>query len=190
MASNFQSSFIPKEPMTEDKVFAKKKTGVFGVLAVSLFIISIIAAGAVYFYKGVVNGEIQGLESQMAAAEKSIDTKSINEMSQFAKKLQMTKDIVAKHRVVSGFLNYLSSTTVSTVQFTDFSYGDSKDGGLAVSLKGTTNSYASVALQESVFSKTKYFKTISFSGLNLNQNGTVSFDVKIDVDKQISTYAP
>lgn len=189
MAPNFQSSFIPKEPITEE-VFKKKKAGLFGVLAVSLFITSIIVSIAMYVYKGIVKGEIQNLQSQLAESEKNIDKKTIDEMSQFGKKLNAAKSIVFRHQVISNFLDTLASSTVSSVQFTDFSYSNLKEGSLSVTLKGKATSYASVALQENVFSKNKYFKSVLFSNLTLADKGLVSFDLAILVDPQISVYSP
>jgi hypothetical protein len=190
MAPNFQSSFIPKEPMTEETVFKKKKAGILGVAVVTLFIISIIGAVGMYVYKGMVNSDIQNLESQLALAEKGIDKKSINDMSNFSKKLDTVNNIITKHQVISGFLNNLSSSTVSSVQFIEFGYGDLKGSSLTVSLKGKANSYSAVALQESIFSKNKYFGSMSFSNLNLTSDGMVSFDLTIIVDQKISEYAP
>jgi hypothetical protein len=190
MAPNFQSSFIPKEPMTEDKVFKPKKAGILGVAAVSIFIISILGAIGMYVYEGMIKSEIQSLESQLATAEKGIDKKTINDMTEFGNKLQAVGSIISKHEVISGFLNSLASSTVSTVQFTDFSYGDMKSGSLTISLKGKANSYAAVALQEKIFSQEKYFSSLAFSNLNLTDKGMVSFDLVISVEQKISVYAP
>ncbi len=189
MASDFQSSFIPKDPITEE-VFKKKKAGVLGVLAVSLFVTSIILSVAMYFYKGIIKSDIQNLQSQLAESEKNIDKKTINDMSQFGKKLDTAKSIVLRHQVISNFLEALSSSTVSSVQFIDFSYSNLKEGELTVNLKGKATSYAGVALQENVFSKNKYFKSILFSNLTLADKGLVSFDLAISVDPQISVYSP
>jgi hypothetical protein len=188
MASNFQSSFIPKDPMIESQVFKKKKTGFVGILAISLFITSIIISGGVYFYKIMLKSEIQSLESQLSDAEKNIDKKTISEMTLFAQKLQITKSILVKHQVVSNFLKELSSSTISSVQFTDFNYGEIKNNVLMVSLKGKAANYASVALQENVLSQNKYFKSVEVSGLSLNDKGFVAFDFNIAVDPQISLY--
>lgn len=189
MSPNFQSSFIPKEPITEE-VFKKKKAGFIGVLAVSLFISSIVIAVGMYIYEGIVEDDIKNLELQLAEAEKSIDKQAINEISQFSKKLTLAKSIVAKHQVVSKFLDTLASSTVSSIQFTDFSYGALKEGQLAVSLKGKAASYASIALQEEVFLREKNFKTVTFANLTLADRGLVSFDLNILIDPQIVSYAP
>jgi hypothetical protein len=189
MPPNFQSSFIPKEPMTEE-VFKRKKAGMLGTLLVSLFIFSIILSVALYVYKGILKNDIQNLQSQLAEAEEGIDKKTINEMSQFGKKLDTAKSIVLRHQVISNFFDSLASSTVSSVQFTDFSYGNLEKDKLSVTLRGMATSYASVALQENVLSQNKYFKSILFSNLDLAEKGMVSFDLAISVDPQISAYAP
>jgi hypothetical protein len=189
MAADFQSSFIPKGPVTQ-QVFKKKKTGFVGYLIILIFILSIVGAVGVYLYKGMVQTEVQNLEAQLAEAEKNIDKQTINEMVQFDKKLGLIQNIVSKHKIISSFLATLASSTVTTVQFTEFSYGSLKEGELSISLKGNTTDYASVALQESVFSQNKYFKSLTFSNLNLSTGGKVNFDVAIAVDPKIAVYVP
>jgi len=188
MAPNFQSSFIPKEPATKE-IFVKKKAGIFGILAVSLFFASIIIAVGLFFYKGIIKNDIQSLESQLSVSEKNIDKKTIDDMYKFSQKLDVVKSIVAKHQVVSNFLDALSSSTVSSVQFTSFNYSNLEEGKLTVNLQGKATNYSSVALQENVFSQNKYFESTSFSNLNLTDKGSVTFDLVILVDPQISIYS-
>jgi hypothetical protein len=189
MAPNFQSSFIPKGPVTEE-AFQKKKPSVLGVLVVSLFVISIVISVALFIYKGMVKNDIKNLESQLVEAEKNIDKGAINEMFQFSKKLTVAKTIVIRHQVISRFLDSLASSTVSAVQFTSFNYGSLEEGELSVNLKGKATNYSSIALQEDIFSKSEYFKSATFSNLTLDDKGLVSFDLSISVDSQISTYSP
>ncbi len=190
MAPNFQSSFIPKGPVTQE-VFKKKKTSLFGILVIFLFIASIIISIGLFVYKGIVKNDIKNLQSQLTVAETKIDRKEINEMSQFSKKLGFTKLIISKHQVVSNFMDTLASSTVSSVYFDDFNYDNLKKGNnLTVVLHGKATDYASVALQENVFSQNKYFKSVTFSNLTLTDKGLVSFDLTISVDPRISVYSP
>lgn len=188
MAPNFQSSFIPKQT-SEQQVFQKKNIGFLGFLVVLLFILSIISGVGVYIYKGVLKNDIADLEQQLADAERGIDKDTIEQMSQFGKKLDLTKSIISKHQVISGFLEYLASSTVSTVYFANFSYGDLNNGELTVNVDGRATDYASIALQEDVFSKSEYVKSMSFSGLSLSEKGQVSFDLSLSIDQKVSNYS-
>lgn len=189
MAPNFQSSFIPKEPVTEE-VFKQKKAGFLGVLVVSLFVSSIVISVAMYVYENIIKDDIQNLQLQLADAEKNIDKKTINKISEFNKKLVLAKTLVLKHQIISRFLDTLSSSTVSSVQFNTFHYGSMQDNQLSVNLRGKATSYASIALQENVFIKEKYFKSVIFSNFSLSGEGFVSFDLAISVDPQIVAYTP
>lgn len=190
MAPGFQSSFIPKNPIDTQQVFESKKIGVVGVLVISLFICSIILSIAVAVYKNMLKSDIANLQTELITAGDKIDKKTIKEMVQFSQKLDIVRSIVFKHRVISGFLSSLASSTVISVSFTDFNYNDLVSGSPIVTMKGQTNSYASVAQQESVFAKNKYWKQVSFSNLNLTNKGVVTFDMSVTLDPQISIYAP
>ena len=189
MSSNFQSSFIPKEPITANQVFQKKKMGALGMLAVSLFIASIVFAVAVFVYKNMVNKSIANLQSQLAAAEEAVDKETINEMSRFSQKLEIAKSIVDRHKVISNFLAVFSSSTVSTVTFDKFDYSELSGDGLVVNLSGEATSYGGIALQEEVFYEVPYFKSIDISGLKLSNRGTVNFNMIILVDPKLPNIA-
>lgn len=189
MASDFQSSFIPKEPVTEE-VFKKKKAGILGVIAVSIFISSLVVYAAMFAYKRIIQSDIKNLQAQLAQSEKNIDKKTIEDMSKFSKKLDLVRTIVSKHQIVSAFLESLASSTVSQVQFSQFNYTSMDNGTLTVTMTGKAASYASVALQEDMFTKNPYFTSVSFSNLTLAEKGLVSFDVSISVDPKIVVYSP
>lgn len=189
MAPGFQSSFIPKGPETQ-QIFQKQKTSVLSVLIIFLFVATMILSAGMFFYKDMINSDIDELKSQLATAGESIDKKSIDEMVRYSQKLDIVKSIVLKHQVVSGFLSSLASSTVSTVSFSEFYYNTQANGSLEVRMKGRTTSYGVIALQESVFTKNKYWNSVSFSNLTLGDQGTVTFEVLVLVDPQIAIYGP
>jgi len=188
MAPNFQSSFIPKESPTAN-TFAKKDRSLAGMLAVTLFVLSLIGSAGIYFYKGMVRNDISALKAQLSESEKNIDKETIDEMLVFSKKLEVIKEIVYKHRAVSNVLAIIASSTVSTVYFDDFNYSTSPNGGLSVVLHGKALGYAAVALEESILSQEKYFKSTNFANLALSEGGLVSFDLTISVDPEAAVYS-
>ncbi len=189
MAQGFQSSFIPKGSMGQDGA-VKKKTGIFGILAVSIFVIVVLLSIGLAVYKSILGGEIENLKAQLAEAGKNIDKDSINQMSEFSKKLSVARSIVDNHQVISGFLASLASSTVSTVSFYDFNYRTISPGELSVVMRGKAKDYASVALQEKTFLANQYWKSASFSNLNLTDGGSVNFEVAVSVDPKIAIYSP
>ena len=56
METTFQTSFIPKQPVTEQKQSrVSSSVNILLFLSVIIFIVSVIAAGLVYFYKATLN---------------------------------------------------------------------------------------------------------------------------------------
>lgn len=189
MAPNFQSSFIPKGPVT-DKVFQPKKTGFLGVLSIIIFISVLVLTAGLYLYKGIVQSEINDLKVQLVESEKSIDKKTINDMYKFSKKLDTAKSIITNHRVVSNVIKEIASSTVSTVFFNDFVFESVTKDSLKISMKGFTGSYANIALQENVLIKNPNFKNVVFSNLVLTSKGPISFEVTLEVVPSLGVYAP
>lgn len=187
MAPNFQSSFIPKGPETS-QAFQKRKTSVLGILVVTLFVGVLLLSGGLIFYKNMINTDIENIKSELAVAGSSIDKETIDQMVKYSQKLDVVKSIVLKHQVASGFMKSLASSTVSTVSFSEFYYNGTNAGGLSVRMRGKTNSYGGVALQEDVFLKNKYWKSVNFSNLTLGEDGAVSFELEVLVDPEIAIY--
>lgn len=190
MAQGFQSSFIPKGVPGEEGVSVKKKeTSIVGMISLSIFVITILGSAGLFVYKGILARGVEDLRSQLAEAGKAIDDEKIKEMSSFSRKLGLIQSIVDRHQVISGFMSSLASSTVTAVSFTEFSYGTQTDN-LVVTMQGNADKYSTVALQENVFSKNQYWNSVSFSDLNLDGKGKVSFKVSVSVDPKIVTYAP
>lgn len=189
MASDFQSSFIPKGPVTTDGA-KKSSLSIIGILGVLLFVLALLGAGGIEAYKYMLKSDISALQTELANAESGIDKATINQMSDFSDRMDVVKSIVLKHRVVSRFLDTLSTSTVKTVRFSNLSFGSLTPDSLSVKLQGETNSYSSIALQEKIFSDIKYFKSMKFSNLGLQDAGKVMFDLDIVVDPAIAQYEP
>lgn len=189
MATNFQSSFIPKESISV-KTNSVGDKGIINFLGVLLLIISIGISIALFFYKVMLQNDIENLKSELAIAESSIDRQAVDKIIIFNKKLNLIREILGRHQASSNFLTLLSSSTVSSVQFKDLKYTYLSAGGLDVILRGESASYSALALQENEFKKVKEIKSFVFSNLSLLDSGKVGFDLVISMDPTISIYNP
>ena len=54
MEQNFQTSFIPKKPIVEDRATSSRPAGFLIVVSVFIFFTVLISSGGLYFYKGVL----------------------------------------------------------------------------------------------------------------------------------------
>ncbi len=189
MGPNFQSSFIPKGPVTSSEPFQKKKGSIFSTLIVIFFILVLIMTAGLYMYKKMLEGNIESLKSQLVEAEKNIDSKSIKRMYDFSRKLSIARGIVQNHLVASNAIEALSSSTVRSVNWNSFVF-DSDLNTFRMNVKGSAPSYAAVALQENALKNEKSFQSISFSNLTLSEKGSISFDAVITVEAGALRYDP
>lgn len=189
MPQNFQSSFIPKGPLGSSEP-EKKKGSFFGFLMMLVFVVSVVASVGVFFYKSTLKSDIEDMKFRLTEAGKAIDQKSIDELVDFSDKLMVVKTILLKHQVVSGFMNSLASSTVKTIYFKDFKYDNLTSDSLSVVLSGRADSYGAIALQEEIFSKNEYWKSVEVSNLKLSATGDVEFSMNVVVDPKIVSYNP
>ena len=189
MATNFQSSFIPKETITGKSGGVGNKS-ILSFLGLLFLIISIVASVGLFIYKGMLGGELEELKSSLILAESAIDKDAVEKITIFNKKLNLIKEILDKHQASSNFLGLLSSSTVSGVQFSELKYNYLSTGGLDVKLRGKSSAYDTLALQENEFSKLKEIKKAKFSNLSLVEKGLVGFELDVSVDPVISIYNP
>ena len=189
MNQNFQPSFIPKGPLTSNQVFEKKRTSTFSSIVVFLFVLVLLVTGGLYVYSRMLDSEVSGLKSRLVEAEKNIDTKTINQLSIFSKKLSQVKSIVSGHMIVSSLLSSIASSTVRSVMFDDFSF-ETQANSFRVTMKGTANGYPSVALQEKLFKESSFVKSVNFSNIGTTEKGQIVFDVLLVVDPSVFRYNP
>src|SRR3989344_1443959 len=164
MNQGFQSSFIPKGVAGEESA-KKKTTSVAEMLAISIFVLTVLASAGLFVYKSMLKSGIEDSRIQLVNAGQTIDKVRIEEMSSFSRKMNRINSIVDKHQVISGFISSLASSTIRTVYFNDFDY-NIVQGELNVDMQGSADSYGAVALQEDFFK------------------------VSVSVDPEIVTYAP
>ena len=69
MEQNFQTSFIPKKPMIEDRVVASRPTSLLTILSIFVFITVVVASVGLYFYKGVLVKNIAGMNEDLNIAK-------------------------------------------------------------------------------------------------------------------------
>ncbi len=192
MANSFQSSFIPKGVggYVPTETTRRGSTGLFGVLALLLFLGVLLLTVGVIGYKQVVKSSITDLKSELALAEESVDVSTIDKMFAFSKKLSASREVVVKHKVVTNFLSLLADNTVQTVSFNELSYRFLPTGELSISLSGIAPNYATLALQGEAMSKLKEVKSADFSELSSTEGGRISFKVTLLVEPSVAVYSP
>ena len=190
MEQNFQTSFIPKKPMIEERTITSRPISFLTVVSVVIFFTVIIATGALYFYDKVLAKNITKMENDLNLAKNRFEPSKIIQLQVLDKRLRASSEILSKHIAISPIFEALQSITLKTVSYTKFSYDfdDSKNAKIKVKMNGIAIGYRSVAFQSDLFAKNKYLIDPVFSNLLLDDKGNVLFDLEFSVDPTFVDY--
>ena len=190
MEQNFQTSFIPKKPMIEDRAVVSRPTSLLTVISIFIFISIVLAAGGLYFYKGVMQKNIDKMSIDLTLAKSRFEPSKITQLQVLDKRLKSANIILSKHIAVSPIFEALQTLTMKTVRFTKFSYvlGDEKNPNIDVKMSGQAIGYRSIALQSDLLTTNKNLIDPVFSNLSLDDKGNVLFDLEFSVAPSFVDY--
>lgn len=188
MDQNFQTSFIPKKALAEDRVERPKSVSIFLFLGTILLIASIIGAGFVYFYKTTVERKIVQQKADLQKAEGAFEGDFIQELQTIDRRINAANEVLSNHIIVSPIFDALSQSTLKSIQFTKFSYnvvGSGSSAEVRVQMSGRATGYTAVAIESDELTKNKYIKDPVFSNLNLDDQGNILFELTFSVDPKL-----
>lgn len=190
MEQNFQTSFIPKKPIIEERIVASRPISLLSVISIFVFFTVIIGTGALYFYNGILGKDIIKMENNLNLAKNRFEPSKIVQLQVLDKRLRASNEILSKHIAISPIFEALQSITMKTIGYTKFSYDfdESRNTKILVKMSGTAVGYRSVALQSDLFSKNKYLIDPVFSDLLLDDKGNVLFNLEFSVDPNFVDY--
>lgn len=189
MDPQVQASFIPKKSLDVSSRASGSPTSLVFLLALLVFVASIVAAGGAFLYTQYLTNAIDSKSKSLALSEGAFDKGAIEDLVRIDNRLTLSKGLLAKHVAVSGIFAFLSTQTLEQVSFNSFSYILGDDGTAKISMKGTANNFASVALQSDQFGGNKLLKNVVFSDITVGTNGKVGFSVTADLDPSIISYS-
>lgn len=191
MEPKFQSSFIPKGPLASTAGPAivrrpsnKTLLGVFGVI---FFTVSVLGAGGVFGYKYYLKGSIEAMQAELETVRAALDSGEIQELTRLHNRIISTKELLSKHVVLTPFFEFLEVSAPKLVRFNELRYAVGLEG-IEVTMRGESRGYGALALQASIFDKSKFFKNSIFSDLTLNQQGDVMFSFRGILNPSVVSY--
>ncbi|MEK7586006.1 MAG: hypothetical protein AAB477_02110 [Patescibacteria group bacterium] len=192
MENSFQTSFIPKKPISTTSSSGKSTrppTSIF--TALSFFVLIIVGALCVglFLYKNYLIKEKQTLSTSLERVRDTFEKDTIDELELYDKRSSAAKRVLSQHIVLTPLFTLLGAITIPQVQYTNFRH-ETGSQGFQVLLTGVANDYKSVALQADAFNSAKgrSFKNVVFSDINKDKNNNVNFHVEFTVDPNLLAY--
>ena len=190
MEQNFQTSFIPKKPMIEERATPSRPMGLLTIVSIFIFFTMILASGGLYFYESILKKNITQMETDLDLATKRFEPSKILQLQTLDKRLNASSEVLAKHITVSPVFKALQDITLKTISYTKFSYivDSDKGGKLSIKMSGVAQGYTPIALQSDLFTTNKNIIDPVFSNLLLDDKGNVTFDLSFSVDPSFVNY--
>lgn len=193
MEQNFQTSFIPKKPMVQERAVPARSIGFLTVISIIILFTVLLVSAGLYFYKGILNKNITNSQASLDKAKNRFEFSKITELQVLDRRLRAASEILSKHIAVTPIFQALQDITMKTVRYTKFSYdlGTDKDAKVNIKMSGTAIGYSSVALQSDLFATKEIGKNFIdpvFSNLTLDDKGNVLFDLEFSVDPNFVDY--
>ena len=192
MDNNFQTSFIPKKALSEERVAPPGKTSLFSFLATIIFFAALASAAGMYFYKASIQKNLDSMTASLAAAQNEFEATDITQLETLSRRMAAVKTLLANHIAVTPIFAALQDSTLKTVQYTKFSYTFPTDSGgaIEVQMSGRAQDYTSIALESDNLTSNKNIQNPIFSNLALEpQTGDITFDLVFDVAPSFVLYA-
>jgi len=192
MDTNFQTSFIPKKPLAEERVVAPRGTSLLMFIATLIFFGALASAGGMYFYTANLKKSISSSNASLAAARNAFEPSLITTLQTLNRRMTNANLLLSKHVAVSPIFEALELNTLKSVQFTKFSYLTPADlsAPITVKMSGVALDYSTIALQSDQLATNKDIHNPIFSNLVLNpQTGTVAFDLTFTVSPDLVKFA-
>jgi len=203
MEQNFQTSFIPKKPITENRipelVSANKNfsVGPLTLLTIFIFFAVVLGTGGVFFYQNILIKNAEKMQNNLTLAKNRLESERINQLQTLSKRINVAEKILKDHIAISPIFEILQENTIKTIRYLKFNYNleDAlnnkkiliKMSGQSVGY-GINSGYKGIALQADILSKNKNIIEPIFSNLTLDEQGNVLFDLQFYVNPDLVNY--
>ena len=188
MDGKFQTSFIPKKPVVSAVKARKSGMSLFMVLAIFIFVISLVLAGLVFVGRKYLSAELKKDEESFKKAQEVFDPLTIETLVKLDKRIESGKKILSKHVAILPIFDFLESKTLKNIRFKNLGLIFSEDGTASLDIKGEAKNFSAVALQSDVFAESKELKNPIISDVDLTLTGGVTFSFKSEVDPSLVLY--
>lgn len=184
------TSFVPHTPGAQPQRFKHDFTGAFGFFAYGvLFVVFLLAIG-VFMYGGILRKTQAAKDAEITKAEASIDTTTVEGFVKLRNRLTHGTILLNKHVAFSTFFGALGSLLPANVRFTSLQISLDTNSVARVEASGVAKSFNSLAALSTSLADDGRIKDAIFSKININKNGTVSFDLSASLDPKLVAFDP
>ena len=184
-------------PQAPHRMTSAGGSSIFTMVAMFLFIVSLLSVGGAYFAKYYFSKTQVTLQADLKSKEKDLPLNEIAHMKAQSTKITLARGLIDKHLSVTRLFSILSLLTAENIRFLsmDATIPAGVGGNIQMTLTGYGKDFTSLAFQSDVLNQLNNLslqnvvKNPIISSPGLNKNGTVTFGFTAQVDPSSLRYS-
>jgi hypothetical protein len=188
MVTDSKQTFIPKKPLLAKNSSHSSNVGIFFIISLIIFLISIGLTIFAYSYSIFLKKRVENMSTSLERAKSAFEPSLIVELKRVNARINEAENILKNHVSFSEFFKVLEEDTLKSIRFKQFNYSLADNGDIDITISGEAKGYSSIALQSDLFGENKYIKNPIFSNLGLDNFGNITFNMTASVDKSLILY--
>ena len=171
METKYQTSFIPKKPVTMTGQSQPSSMSLLLVVSIIIFLISLGLAGYVFLQKNLLLQKLTTDQNTIETNKSGLtsDSITIESLVELNSRINVAKDLLNKHIAVSPIFDFLQQGTLKSVRFKNFNFSsaDVNEAGISrisIQMSGVAKDWETVASQADEFGKADWKKIITVIG--------------------------
>jgi hypothetical protein len=183
------TSFVPKQSAPQAPRVVHSGFNVFMAGAIFLLVVSMVSAVGVFAYQAYLVGLKDAKTASLREAKANVNSNIVEEFIRMRDRFTEGKTLLDGHIALSGFFDLLEELTLDNVRYSTLTLTLLADGTAEIGLDGTAKSFNALAAQSAAFSKELRIDRAIFSGIQLDQGGTVSFTLSAEVEPEVFAFS-
>lgn len=207
MPPSSANSFIPKRnPVSRPQSVRRYNLVIMPVISYTLFMSSLIAAGALFIYQIRVEAQFAAAATNLDDQIKHFNDTDLNRVVDFNQRLELANKMVTSHVSLIPIFSILESITTETVQFKNLKIVRKGEHKLTASASLVTSALDGLLFQKVVYQQATYgtsslVASTKIAGVNFAlpgtsadgktvTKGTVTLNADFDFDAEKILYKP
>ncbi len=165
----------------------KSGTNIFFIISLIVLGLAIVGSLATFGYEFYLKDALERKGAELKAAQQSVDIDTVEGFIRLRDRLSAVEVILDQHVTLSEFFDTLEARTLQNVRFSNLSISVADDRNAEIEVEGVARTFNALAAQSAAIAAEKRIKRAIFSGISVNENGTVSFSLTALIDPRLIT---
>lgn len=195
MDSRFQTTFVPKKPITPSTLQsggpprrAIAANGIIPTIAGLLVVLTLASAIGVFLYGQFLTRRLVSMSKSLEAVRESIDSPLIAQLKRVDRRIETAKEVLDRHTKQSPLFSVLEASTLRNIMFENFKYTTESANGASLTMSGKARGFDTIALQADLLSESADILSPVFSDFARPEGELVSFMFSANINPQLLAY--